>query len=463
MKLPFKQSRPAHSLLYITEAKTFRIDTDRRGVMQGDVTVTELRCDSANSLPAALTELFAESAPLGKTVWILYARLNTYLLNLPSVQVEGVETEVLEQALLFEYESLSGQPVSHSHLAYQFISEADDMSSYWINLIAKETFTKITEVLKKSRCRLGGITHPGGLPALLSAEECTSWLRIESWPNTFFALNRNPETGLSMMILHPESNTRWQDELDHWILDTGDVDKSETLINNKIDYLPLADKAMYLNVDGAMTLWLTMWAGVLTGKDELALPLLNTQRKINMDLVYMLGGGGLALLLCTSHFTWNLYQRNEFQYQVERLGQAEKDIADAQGGLSKSQGMVGSLTNKNKLLEKNSEKIPLAMKALQQRPMAMLKALASHTPADLIIESVTLNEEQVIEIKGVSLQPHLVNQLVSQLRDDFLALGWRMNTPEKIDLEAFSEGGPWEFSLLLFDDGLEGFVSKEEQ
>jgi len=108
MKLPFKQSRPAHSLLYITEAKTFRIDTDRRGVMQGDVTVTELRCDSANSLPAALTELFAESAPLGKTVWILYARLNTYLLNLPSVQVEGVETEVLEQALLFEYESLSG-------------------------------------------------------------------------------------------------------------------------------------------------------------------------------------------------------------------------------------------------------------------------------------------------------------------------------------------------------------------
>jgi len=458
MKIPFLNARAAHSLLYITEAKTFRIDTDRHGIMQGEVTVSDIRCDTANGIPSALENLVSDSAPLGKKVWILYARLNTYLLSLPSVQVSGVEDEVLEQALLFEYESLSGQSVTHSQLAYQFISEADEMSSYWVNLIAKETFTKIGEVLKKARCKLGGITHPGGLPILVSGEEAASWLRIEAWPNTFFALTKNPETGYSMNILHTESNQRWQDELDHWIIDTGAVDKSEAIINNKIEYLPETNESFHLTLDGAIVFWLGLWSNYLVNTDEPALPLINVQRKINMDLVYMLGGGGLALLLCASHFTWNLYQRNEFEFQVEQLSKAEKDIKSAREGVNKNRSELDTLREKTTLLASNSQVIPLAMKALQQRPMALLMALSEHAPKDLIIESIGRDEETNIVITGVSLQPQLVNQLASNVKADFTALGWRMNTPTKTDLEAFDEGGPWEFNLVLVDDGLAGFV-----
>ena len=100
MKLPFVNARPAHSLLYITEAKTFRVDTDRRGVIQGDVEVIEFRCDTANGIPATLEHIINNSPVLGKKVWLLYVRLSTSLLNLPTIQVSGVEEEVLEQALL---------------------------------------------------------------------------------------------------------------------------------------------------------------------------------------------------------------------------------------------------------------------------------------------------------------------------------------------------------------------------
>ena len=458
MKLPFSNKRAAHTLLYITEAKTFRIDTDRRGVIQGEVEVIEFRCDTTNGIPSVLDHIVENSATLGKKVWLLYARLSTYVLNLPSVQVTGVEEAILEQALLFEYESLTGQSIAHSQLAYHFVSEADEMSSYWVNLIAKETFTKIGEVLKKARCKLGGITHPGGLPFLVSAEDASSWLRIEAWSNSFFALSKNPETGFSMNILLPEQNQNWQDELDHWIVDTGDVEKSEAIINNKIEYLPETNESYHLTLDGALIFWLGLWADYLVKTDEPAVPLLNVRRKVNMDLVYMLGGGGLALALCVGHFTWNLYLRNDFEYQTTRLTAAEKDIKSAREGVNNARKQTNTLEKKLKLLRNNVTVIPAAMKALQGRPMQLLASLSKHTPEDLIIESIDVDEALHIVIKGVALQSQLINQLASNVKSDFAVLGWRANAPTKTDLLAFEKGGPWEFSLVLEDDGLKGFV-----
>lgn len=460
MKLPFISARPAHSLLYITEAKTFRIDTDRRGVIQGQVEVIDVRCDKPNSIPGTLEHIIDNAPVLGRKVWLLYARLSTYLLSLPSVQVSGVESSVLEQALLFEYESLSGQSVSHSHLAYQFISEADEMSSYWLNLLAKETFTKITEVLKSARCNLGGITHPGGLPFLISAKDAPSWLRIEAWSNSFFALNKNPETGFSMQIIHPDQNPNWHDELDHWIVDIGDVDKSEAIVNNRIEYLPETNESFHLTLDGSLVFWMGLWADYLVNSKELAVPLLSTRRRINMDLVYMLGGGILALGLCVSHFSWNLYQRNDYEFQVRNLSSAETNMNAARAGVNKARDEADKLQKKITTLRANVEVIPVAMSALQRRPMALLSSLSRHTPQDLLIETIDVDEQLHIVIKGVSLQPQLINQLASSVKADFALLGWRVNAPTKTDLLVFPEGGPWEFSLVLVDEGLKGFVSE---
>jgi len=460
MKLPFISARPAHTLLYITEAKTLRINTDRYGVMLGEIEVIEARCDTSSGIPAALEHIIDNSPRLGKKLWLLYVRLPTYLISLPSVQVDGVETAVLEQALLFEYESLSGQAVAHSHLAYHFVAEADEMSSYWINLLAKETFTKITEVLKKTRCKLGGITHPGGLPFLLSGKDIPSWLRVETWTDTCFALTKNPESGFSLEIFHPEQNSNWQDELDHWIVDTGQVDKSEAVFNNKIEYLSEINESYHLTLDGALIYWIGLWADYLVNTKDPAVPLLHARRKINLDLLSMLGGGGFALALCVGHFTWNLYQRNDYEYQITQLEAAEKDIKLARDGVNKTRNESGKLEKKLQLLRKNVKVIPVAMEALQRRPMALLLGLSKHAPEDLIIESVGVNEDAQLVITGVSLEPQLINQLASNVKADFALLGWQVKTPQKTDLLLFNQGGPWEFQLVLIDDGLEGFVKK---
>ncbi|NOQ13126.1 MAG: hypothetical protein GQ583_01420, partial [Methyloprofundus sp.] len=63
---------------------------------------------------------------------------------------------------------------------------------------------------------------------------------------------------------------------------------------------------------------------------------------------------------------------------------------------------------------------------------------------------------------GLSLQPQLINQLARGVKADLALLGWHVNAQTKVDLLAFERGGPWEFSLVLVDKGLDGFVKGEK-
>jgi len=457
MKLPFIKSRPAYTLLYITEAKTFRIDTDKHGVIVGHLTVIDQRCDSDKNLPHSLEKILEKSEPLGKKLWISYVRLSTQLLSLPSAQLAGAEAEMLEQALLFEYESMTGESVAQSHLAHHFISDEDEMSSYWVTVLGKEIFTKITEALKPSGSKLQGVIHPAGLPELIVGEVEEDWLRLEIWSNTAITLYQKPSEALAMQIFHTEENSNWQEELNVWLLEIGEVERSETILNNRMEYLPHTDDTFHLSDEVMLELCLGRWVSYLLSVDKPAIPVINKERHINMDLVLMLGGGGLALVLCVGHFTWNLYQRNEFEYQVEQLTKAEKDIKSARDGGKKTRESSAKIEKTLATLRTNVQVIPKAMAALQSRPMLLLKGLAESSPKDLIIESISVNEEAHIMVKGVALQPHLINQLASQAKSDFTDLGWSITTPTKTDLMAFPAGGPWEFSFLLKDNGLGGF------
>lgn len=464
MRLPNPFKRPAHTLLYITEAKTFRIDTTRKGVIKGEVQVIDCTCASANAIPACLEIVFDADQPQpGRKVWLLYTRLTTHTLSLPSVQVDGVDNEILEQALQFEYEGVTGQSLSKSHLAYQYIGSADEMSTYWVSLIARETLTKIKEILGKSRCQFGGLAHPGGLPFPLSGDDYPSWLRVECWSDSVFAMAKNPEAGLSLQIFHIEQTPQWRDEIDHWILDTGAVDKSEALLNNKIEYLPaVTDENYRLSMDGALLFWLGLWAKHLIDDDSTDVPLINPQKSLNKELLYMLGGGLSAMLLCAGHFSWNLYLRNDFQYQVETLSKAEKSLANLRKAINNNQDKSAKLKTETSSMEKNIGMIPTALQALQNRPKQLLKILARHSPPDLIIENIRQHDDTTV-ITGVALQPHLINLLASAIDKDVKALGWQATTPTKQDMALFDQGGPWSYVYELHDQGLKGFVKAQQE
>ena len=457
MQLPNFSKRPSHTLLYITEVKTFRIDTDRKGVMAGDVQVIEAKCESASALPSAIDSIINESSALGKTVWILYARLNTYQLTLPAVQVAGVDDEILQQALQFEYEALTGNSLSKSQMAYHFLGTTDEMSSYWINIVATETFSQLTAKLKKASCKLGGLTHPGGFPGLLSGSDNAGWLRIECWPNVAFALSKNPEQGFGLQIFPIGADTDWQEQIDHWMLETGSVDKSEAIMNNQLEFIPTTDENYHLTLDGALVFWMAQWVQYLATEETPGIPLLNTKTRINMELVYMVGGGAAALLLCGSHALWMVYQTNDAVYQFEQLTKAEKDLKSYRDGLNKNRDKLTDLQKQVDTIGGNINVIPAALKGLQQRPAKLLKHLAEDSPEDLVIEEIKFEGSHII-ISGVSLQATLSNILAGEIEVPLAKVGWKVNPPTKKELNIFENGGPWSFEMIVEDLGLVGFV-----
>lgn len=460
MKLPSFSKRPPHTLLYITEVKTFRIDTDRKGVMEGDVQVIEAKCESANALPAAIDSIISLSPALGRTVWILYARLNTYQLALPAVQVAGVDDDILQQALQFEYEALTGNSLTNSQLNYHFLGTTDEMNSYWINIIATESITSLIVKLKKASCKFGGLTHPGGFPSLLSGTDDASWLGVECWPNAVFALAKNPEQGFSLQIFPTGEDSDWKEQIDHWMLETGSVDKSEAIMNNQLENIPATDESYHLTLDGALIFWMGQWAQLLIAADTASIPLLNKKTNINMELVYMVGGGVAALFLCGSHALWTVYQTNEAVYQFEQLSKAEKDLKTYRDSLNKNRDKLTELQKQVNTIASNIDVIPNALKGLQQRPAELLKHLAEDSPEDLVIEKIKLDGQQII-ISGVSLQATLGNILAGNIEAPLARVGWKVNPPTKKEMNIFDNGGPWSFEMVIEDLGLEGFVEQE--
>ncbi|WP_198243011.1 PilN domain-containing protein [methane-oxidizing endosymbiont of Gigantopelta aegis] len=457
--LPKVFSRPAHTLFYITQSTTFRVDFDRKGDVLGEIHPIEIACKSSNTLPNTLEQLLADDQPkVGRKVWLLYNRLPTYLLSLPSVQVEGVEPEVLEQALQFEYEGMTGHSAGKSFLSHHYIGTADDMANYWITLVAQETLAKIKAILHKKRCQYGGLCHAGGLPVLISGADVPSWFRIEHWPGSVFMLAKTPELGLTLQILHTKQNPDWQLEVDQWIMEIGEVDKSETLIGDQMEYMAHTDENYKLSSDGALVFWLSLWAKHLATADDLQVPLLNPQKRLNKDIVYMVAGGVSAALLCGAHFSVNWYFKQDFEFKTQELSQLESESGNLSKTIATLRDKVDALNKDVSLMEKNVDQIPAALSALQNRPLALLDALARYSPDDLVIEQIS-PEHDTILITGYALKPYLVNQLTTNIEPSISALGWKLEPATKKAMGLFEDDGPWQFSFALLDQGLEGFIN----
>ena len=461
--LPKFLSRPAHTLFYITETLTFRVDFDRKGAVLGDIQSIEVACKSSNALPGTLELLLSDDHPkAGRKVWLLYNRLPTYLLNLPSVQVEGVEAEVLEQALQFEYEGMTGHSAGKSFLSHRYIGSADEMTSYWITLVAQETLNKIKEILHKKRCQYGGLCHCGGLPELISGNDVPSWFRIEYWPNSVFMLAKTPELGLSMQIIHSKQNPDWELEVDQWVLEIGEVDKSETLIGDEMEYMASTDENYKLSSDGALVFWLSVWARHLATADEIAVPLLNPHKHLNKEIVYMISGGLAAALLCGAHFSVNWYFKQDYEFKAQALSNLEGESGNLSKTITSLRDQVDKLRKDVSLMEKNVDQIPAALTALQNRPLSLLDALARYSADDLVIEQIT-PEKDSIQITGYALKPYLVNQLTTRIDPVVSKLGWTLEPATKKAMGLFEDDGPWQFEFALIDQGLEGFIHAKEK
>jgi hypothetical protein len=232
LKLPKLNRRPSHTLLFVTEVKTFRIDTDRKGQLLGDLETIELGCKSSTRLAASLSKIAEQTTPLGSKVWLLFLRLPLLFLSVPALQIQGVDEATLIQALQYESEGMTGLSSQDKQLAYHYLKTEHDMADFWAVQIEQLLLDDLIKVLKKNNARFGGLLHPGALPHALFDSKAEDWVRIEAWSNQILALYRHDDH-LDMQV-YSYDNKHWQVELEHWLEERIPLPETEILLNNRL-------------------------------------------------------------------------------------------------------------------------------------------------------------------------------------------------------------------------------------
>jgi len=453
LKLPKLLKRPAHTLLFITEVKTFRIDTDSKGILLSEVEVIGHGCRAIGQLPKAFAKIAEQSpAPLGKKVWLLVLRLPALLVSLPTLQIKGVDEATLMQALQFEAEGMTGQSSQEMRAAHYFLKTENDMSDYWLVQIEQLLWEDLLKAVKKSKTQLAGLLHPGLLPRFLGHQAADEWLRMEAWSMQLLAICRT-DAHTDVLAVSFEQ-PQWRAELEHWLLAHEAQVDTETLLNNRLEVLPATAGGYRLNNPDDIAYWLGQWAAVLTAKDpSKEAALLTASSTINPDLLWMGGSGLVVLGLCLAHAGWFIQQRSHYEAETQRLTRVEKTINDLNKKISDAETQKHSLEDKLDKLAGDAASIPALIKNLRQRPALLLRALADGRDPQLIIETFASNGQQVV-IEGVALQPQLASQLVNYLALNLRGLNWQLEPPTVKDMDLLGmDPGPWAVTLKLTDTG----------
>lgn len=452
------KKRPPHTVLLITDTKTFRVDVDKTGQPIGSAEMIALKCNSPANLAECISGLALKSGPLGRKVWMLYLDLPMAFLTMPTVQLEGFDEATLVQALQFELEGMTGQSSVNMQLAYQLLNTRDEMSSFIVCQINQATLAEITAAVKKAGSHLGGLLHPAGLPLFIKTPQQTDWLRLECWSQQVVALRQVPHAEINVQLF-AFNERQWRAQLDKWVAQQGVIEHSETLLSNSIEMLPETTFSRLLTSVDAVTPWLLLWAGVLLKKDLPAFSVLRYQSKLNKDLLLMASGGSAALLICIMHFSWHQYQAFKFDYQFKDLQVIETSINSMRKTLATDQTKRDKLKLTVEKLKSDSEVLPRLIQGLQDRPVKLLEAIAKGRPDNLLVEGIETNKDE-INITGISLDSTSANELANYLERHLALLGWSFIAPTKKNMQLMPGGGPWEYEIKLVDMGVDGFLKK---
>jgi hypothetical protein len=452
--------RSAHTVLFVTEVKTFRIDCDSKGVVIGDVEQIEVGCKSPGQLAKAFNTIAETTRPLGRKTWLLYLRLTALQVSLPTMQIKDVDHQTLLQALQFEAEGLTGISTLDSLVAYHFLKAENEMTDYWLILIDQLVWQDVLKTAKMHKTKLAGLLHPGAMPKFIQNSSLSDWLRVEAWSTSIIAVCRNH--GQTTIQALNKDNPHWKTELDQWlkeIAEQGDLMPSEGLTNNRMELLPDTDYVFKLNQQGSdLGVWLSLWAQCLIAERGEETAVLRPVSQINLDVVWPLASGVAALLLCGSHAVWFVHQRAYYEEQSARLGKMESLITDMNKKLSEGNEQKKLLETKLNKMTEDVGLVPNAIRRLQQRPALLLQVLAYARQEKVILESFESKLDGIL-LEGFTLQQQLSNQLASNLAANLQDLYWKVEMPTIKNMNLYEgEPGPWSYKIQLTDTGIPSLV-----
>lgn len=454
--------RPAATLLCVIANRFVRADMDAEGRLLAEPEWLPIQCDSIADLSLAVTTALAGERAVGRRLWLLHDGLPNHTVTVPTGQVAGLEGLQLSQALLFELEQMTGNPLPNRQAAHALISLEDGQSLYWLTHVPKTLIAQLQRAAKQQGCQFAGLLHPGGLPRPLSVEAVQGkWARLEIWPDVLIGLDGGKQGKPNAWVIQAGTKARRiQGEVERWRAELGEGVVWETLGEGAVlDFMPADAKAIQWEDGEILVRWLNGWGTSLKQGLAAPIPLIEPPEDASLEPRWMAVYAVAAVAVCLLHWGW----------ETRRVHEMEKELGFYRGNESRVMSLdveVGRYRKQRDDLKRQMEpalgggraaQMPEVLAALKQRYASLLREVSISSTDGMVIEQILTKPEGVL-VKGVSLDAAEANVLASALDGRLRGLGWRVEPARKKDLAYDVAGGPWEFEILLSDIGLAGFT-----
>ncbi|MGE3536617.1 MAG: hypothetical protein AB7N91_04160 [Candidatus Tectimicrobiota bacterium] len=448
--------RPAHTLLLLTAQRLVRADL-ARGPLPALLGLWLQARPLVDDLPSLVELALQPGGRPGRRVWVLSSDLWTQTVSLGSGATSGMAAEDLQRALSFEVEALSGLSAFDSVLGVRGLPAQDGMRQFWVTQMTAAQREQIEDVIRRAGGRLAGLCHPGGLPVPLVdglAPEVV-WQRLELWSDTVISVHNDPAYGLQVQILNADPRLgRWQAPLAQWQAGLRPVEYREVLTASSTSLPPdlEAPRLAALDDEAALATWLSAWGRQLaTAPTQVPLlrPLLR-QWSASRRAAVAAGLWLCTLGACGGHYLWTTQQRQSLQAALQRLQEPAKQASSLEQQASKLEKELATGREQLQALQYDVQLTSSGLSAQRQRLARLLRALAEHRPAALLLQKIDSRGGD-LTLHGLSLQPELANQFATALAAQLQGYGWRVQAPTKEGKNLLRDGGPWGFMLHLVD------------
>lgn len=444
-----------HTLFFINEDSTLRIDADNQGVLISDLEVIQQGCNAPNQLPKALGRILDLTVkPLEKAVWILPAKLPLFSMTLPVQQVRGLNDAVLRQVLQYEAEGLTGLALFDPLSVFKLVEVEDEqIVEYLYSQIEQTVWDDVKKLLAARKAKLNAILHPALMPEALASDQ-SSWLRVENWSDKTIAFSTLPEIKRLIVIEHDRAG--WKLELENWLLDNTFEGDRELLLTGRLEMLPEIGAIYDLNNDDDAALWLSKWARVLISRDYKDILLFQAAKKFNAEWLWTGSSVLVAVLLCALHALWFLWQRDGLDQEYQKLTQIENQLNANNKEIANLTKEKENLDLKLQKLADESGAVEGFMEKTKLRFPILLKRLAEARDEQLVIEKIAAKGNTLV-IEAVALNQNVGNEMAAKLEKSLQGLNWQVSTPAVKNMQLLpDDNGPWSVNLVMTDKGVQG-------
>lgn len=473
--------KPSHTILLILPNRLVRADMQGAQAPKVASLYRSERPDVNDAASLVETALGLGPKPAGR-VWVLSTELWTQTLRLSAAAATDLAGEELNQALSYEAGSLSGISVIASALGAASMGVDNGEQVFWITQGTANDRDRVEELLRRKGTRLCGFAHPAGLPgALLGDGEVDSFQRIELWQDLVVCVHGDLEPNCRIEVNHIDPQYgNWREAVEAWrqkvgeathreMLNVGDPSASEDAYHQDSgrqdqgyedsghqDPGKASSSLIDLEDEETLKAWLAAWSSRLMEK-ETGVPVIKPPSKplsagIRSALAAVLALVFLALCLC--HHVWTNDRTEAMKAETVRL----KEPADTLNRLKKeSQGIEKKLDVLREDLQetgKNCVRLESTLDAHRKRLVMLMRFLAEGSGPDFSIDRIdTLGGDLILE--GLCMTPYSTDPLINRLEDGLNGLGWEVLPAQKQSQGLLTNGGPWNFKILLNDAPLE--------